>query len=407
METTPNRQILVINCGSSSIKFALFELPAGIVLASGLADRLGTPDALLEVRADACKWTPELRESGHGEALRTIIRTLETALGERLNITAIGHRVVHGGEFFRSAVRIDESVIQKIDACSKLAPLHNPAHVLGIRTAMACFPEIPQVAVFDTAFHQSLEPHVFLYAIPYEYYESLGVRRYGMHGTSHHYVAMQAAAALGKPLGSLSLLTAHLGNGCSVCAIQDGKSVDTSMGLTPLEGLMMGTRSGDVDPNLHQFLHENAGLSVAEITAVLNRKSGILGVSGVSNDMRTVSAAANSGNTRAQLAIDMFAYRLAKAMLAMTAPLSHLDAIVFTGGIGENSALIREKACSHLQILGVHLDPERNHSAGKQTGGFISADSACGPALLVIPTNEESMIARSTDETLSNSTTPL
>jgi len=407
METTPNRQILVINCGSSSIKFALFELPAGIVLASGLADRLGTREAHLEVRAGDRKWTPQLRESDHGGALRTIIRTLETALGERLNISAIGHRVVHGGEFFRSAVRIDESVIEKIDACSKLAPLHNPSHVLGIRTAMECFPEVEQVAVFDTAFHQSLEPRAFLYAIPYEYYETLGVRRYGMHGTSHHYVAMQAAGLLGKNIESLSLLTAHLGNGCSVCAIRDGRSADTSMGLTPLEGLMMGTRSGDVDPNLHQFLNENAGLSVAEITAVLNRKSGLLGVSGVSNDMRAVAAAADSGNARAQLAIDMFAYRLAKAMLALTASLDHLDAIIFTGGIGENSALIREKACSHLKILGVHLDLERNQSAGKQTGGFISADSAPAPALLVIPTNEEWMIARSTHDILSNSTQPL
>jgi len=404
MKTSTTRQILVINCGSSSIKFALHDLTNGSVLARGLADRLGTDDARLEVDAGGRKWNPELSGSGHSEALRAIIHSLESALGEQLEIAAIGHRVVHGGEFFRAAVRIDESVIEKIDACSKLAPLHNPAHVLGIRTATDFFPDVPQVAVFDTAFHQSLKPHVFLYAIPYEYYETLAVRRYGMHGTSHHYVGMRAAEALGKSFESVSLLTAHLGNGCSVCAIRDGKSADTSMGLTPLEGVMMGTRSGDVDPNLHLFLSENADLTVAEITTMLNRSSGLLGISGVSNDMRTVCAAASEGNARAQLAIDMFAYRLAKAMLALTASLNHLDAIVFTGGIGQNSALIREKTCAHLALLAVDLDGTRNREAGKHTGGFISSPSSSGPALLVIATDEEWMIAHSTDDVLTNST---
>lgn len=404
MELSTKRQILVINCGSSSLKFSLIDHPAGIIRASGQADRLGTESAVLEITISDQKSTSDLPSVDHGGVLRAVIQSLEDAWGSDLNISAIGHRVVHGGEFFRSAVLIDESVIEKIDACSKLAPLHNPAHVLGIRTAMESFAGIPQVAVFDTAFHQSMEPHAFHYAIPYEYYESLGVRRYGMHGTSHHYVGMQAAVALAKPFESVSLLTAHLGNGCSVCAIRDGLSVDTSMGLTPLEGVMMGTRSGDVDPNLHQFLNENAGLSVAEVTTMFNRKSGLLGVSGVSNDMRSVSAAAASGNVRAALAIDMFAYRLAKGMMALAAGLDRLDAVVFTGGIGENSSMIRTKTCSHLQLLGVDLDPDRNLESGKQSGGFISSSAATGPALLVIPTNEEWMIAQSTAAVLTQST---
>lgn len=397
-------QTLVINCGSSSIKFALIELQSGNVLAGGIADRLGTDSATLEVHLGASRESASLASANHGSALRAIVEILERAFEEKLNIASIGHRIVHGGEFFRSAVRIDESVIQKIDTCSKLAPLHNPAHVLGIRTAMACFPDVPQVAVFDTAFHQTLPPEAFLYAIPYEYYETLAVRRYGMHGTSHHYVGMQAAKALGKPFESISLLTAHLGNGCSVCAIRNGQSVDTSMGLTPLEGVMMGTRTGDVDPNLHLFLHENTGLSLQEITTILNRKSGLLGVSGISNDMRTVASAAAEGHVRASLAINLFAYRLAKGMLALTAALSDLDAIVFTGGIGENSSLIRAKTCQHLQLLRVCLDPDRNAISGRNSEGVISAAASPGPQVMVIPTNEEWMIARSTADVLSEST---
>jgi len=401
MEKSHHHQILVINCGSSSIKFALFELPKGDVVANGLADRVGTADAALDLVVAGHPLQITLAAQDHGNALREIIKALEANLGDRLKITAIGHRIVHGGEFFRSAVRINEAVVKQIDECSKLAPLHNPAHVLGIRTAFECFPGVPQVAVFDTAFHQTLPPHAFLYAIPYEYYETLAVRRYGMHGTSHHFVGMQAAAALGRPFESLSLLTAHLGNGCSVCAIRDGISMDTSMGLTPLEGVMMGTRSGDVDPNLHLFLQENAGLSLEQTTTMLNRKSGLLGVSGVSNDMRAVSAAAAAGNARAALAIDLFSYRLAKGMLALAAALDRLDAIVFTGGIGENSAVIRSKTCAHLGILGIQVDDARNAVAGKSSEGIISPASSSGPQVMVIVTNEEWMIARSTESLLS------
>ncbi len=406
MEKLHYHQILVINCGSSSIKFALIELPKGDVLASGLADRLGTTDAALEVIAAGCRVPTTLAAPDHGSALRAIIDTLEAKLGDRLKITAIGHRIVHGGEFFRTAVRINEAVVAQIDECSKLAPLHNPAHVLGIRTAFECFPDVPQVAVFDTAFHQTLPAQAYLYAIPYEYYETLAVRRYGMHGTSHHYVGMQAATALGRPFESVSLLTAHLGNGCSVCAIRDGISVDTSMGLTPLEGVMMGTRSGDVDPNLHLFLQENAGLSLEETTTMLNRKSGLLGVSGVSNDMRTLTAAAAAGNARAALAIDLFSYRLAKGILALAAALDRLDAIVFTGGIGENSAGIRSKTCSHLGILGIQVDDARNADAGKSSGGIISPASSSAPQVMVIATDEEWMIARSTESILSEPPLP-
>lgn len=399
----PSRQILVVNCGSSSIKFVLMNWPDGAVVASGLADRLGTESATLTVKFGSDETATLLKHPDHEHALREVLDQLEASFGDALRICAVGHRVVHGGEFFRSAVRVDTDVIEKIDACSKLAPLHNPAHVLGIRTAMECFPEVPQVVVFDTAFHQTIPPKAFLYAIPYEHYENLALRRYGMHGTSHHYVGMQAAARLGKPFEAVSLITAHLGNGCSVCAIRNGRSVDTSMGLTPLEGVMMGTRSGDVDPNLHLFLMENAGMSLEETTVMLNRKSGLLGVSGVSNDMRAVAAAADSGNARAALAIDLFSYRLAKGILAQAAGLDQLDALVFTGGIGENSSLIRGKTCKHLRLLGVEIDAAINAQSDRSYNGRISPDSTSGPRVLVIPTNEEWMIAQSTAEVLAAS----
>lgn len=389
-------RVLVINSGSSSVKFALFESSASTPLAAGVADRIGTEEASLICTFAGEKTTDRIPAGDIKSALHAILGCLESCLGSPLRLTAIGHRVVHGGEFFRAATRIDADVLEKIEACSKLAPLHNPAHAAGIRTAGECFPGVPQVAVFDTAFHQSMPEHAFLYAVPYEYYETLSVRRYGMHGTSHHYVSLRAAEVLGMAPDAACLITAHLGNGCSVCAVRDGRSVDTTMGLTPLEGVMMGTRSGDVDPNLHGFLAENAGLSLSEITNILNRQSGLLGVSGVSNDMRTVANAAESGNARAALAIRMFSYRLAKGILAMAAGLPRLDALVFTGGIGENSAAVREQTVADLGVLRLQLDAERNATSGRTSDGIISPDDPDRPRVMIVPTNEEWMIAKST-----------
>jgi acetate kinase len=300
---------------------------------------------------------------------------------------------VHGGEFFTESVVLDDDAIAKIESCSALAPLHNPANLQGIRAARERFRDHQHVAVFDTAFHQTLPSKAFLYAIPSELYERHKIRRYGFHGTSHRYVAGEAARRLGKPPDALELVTAHLGNGCSACAVKNGRSVDTTMGLTPLEGLVMGTRSGDVDPNLHDFLAEHSRLSLSEITDLLNKKSGLLGLSGTSNDMRTLLEARARGDTRAALAIDVFTYRLAKAVLALSAALERLDALVFTGGIGEHAAPIRAETLAALRVLGPVLDAERNEVHGASSGGRITRDESRLLAL-VVPTNEELVIAR-------------
>jgi acetate kinase len=290
-------------------------------------------------------------------------------------------------------------VIQKIEELASLAPLHNPPNALGIRVAAELFPGKPQVAIFDTAFHQSLPPYAFHYAIPYEYYEKYRVRRYGFHGTSHHYVTLEAARRLGTPFDRAQFISAHLGNGCSATAVKQGQSLDTTMGLTPLEGLVMGTRSGDVDPSLLLFLQQREGLTLEQITDILTRKSGLLGVSGVSHDMRSVIAAAADGNARAQLAIDLFCHRLARAILGLAASLSSIDALIFTGGIGENNALIRAKVLRHLALLHPEIDPKLNDQNGKRSDGRITSGSSA-LLCLVIPTNEELMIARETDRLL-------
>ena len=351
METAhshPTECLIVINCGSSSLKFAVFLMDGETVILKGLAERLGSPDALLTIERDGHSTVTPLPGASHHNALRTVIASMNG-----LHPRAIGHRVVHGGEDFTGSVIIGEKVIATIEHCSNLAPLHNPANLLGIRTARDLFPDLPQVAVFDTAFHQTLPPQAFLYAIPYEYYEKLKVRRYGFHGTSHHFVSLEAARLLGNMPEDTSLITIHLGNGCSACAIRNGRSVDSTMGLTPGEGLVMGTRSGDVDPALHQFLQDQTGMSLSEITTMLNSRSGLLGLSGLSNDMRTLTAAAADGHPRARLAIGIFCYRLAKSICGLMAPLDRIDALVFTGGIGENSAEIRSLTADHLRILGV------------------------------------------------------
>jgi acetate kinase len=388
-------QTLVINSGSSSLKFALIEAGSGRITRQGLAERLGTEVARLRTHAidgDGAETSAEkpMPGAGHAEALEEIL----AHLGAR-QPNAVGHRVVHGGESFKGSVVLDDGAVERIRACNDLAPLHNPANLLGIEIARRKFPALGQVAVFDTAFHQTLPPRAFMYAVPYDLYERHRVRRYGFHGTSHAFVAGEAALRIGKPLEELQLVTAHLGNGCSACAIKGGRSADTTMGLTPLEGVVMGTRSGDVDPNLHQFLADQTGRSLSQITDLLNRESGLLGLSGASNDMRTLLQARDRGDARAALAIDVFCYRLAKALLGLCAALERIDALVFTGGIGEHAAAIRAETLAQLRVLGPTIDPVRNAAHGAATGGRITADGS--PLLcLVIPTNEELVIARET-----------
>lgn len=404
MKTDPSTGCLVvINCGSSSLKFAVFPVNGETVLAKGLAERLGSAEALLTSVRDGETTSVAIPGASHLAALQAVVAGLAG-----LNPCAIGHRVVHGGEEFTGSVVIDDRVVAAVERCSSLAPLHNPANLIGIRTARGLFPDLPQVAVFDTAFHQTLPPEAFLYAIPYDYYETLKVRRYGFHGTSHHYVSLEAARLLGKPHQETSLITIHLGNGCSACAIKNGRSMDSTMGLTPGEGLVMGTRSGDVDPALHQFLQDQTGMRLSEITTMLNSRSGLLGLSGLSNDMRTLSQAARDGHERARLArlaIGVFCYRLAKSVCGLIAALDSLDAIVFTGGIGENSAEVRALTAARLKILGIDLDAGKNGSHGKSYEGWISSPDSRIPCL-VVPTNEELMIARETLRLISPPSTP-
>jgi acetate kinase len=386
--------ILVINSGSSSLKFSLFDPKTEAVLASGIAERLETDQAVLKlVDLDGVKHQEPMPAADHRAALLRVIEIVGHR--QRFDVKAVGHRVVHGGEDFRRSVLVTELVVQRIEELADLAPLHNPASVQGIRVVSELFPGKPQVVVFDTAFHQTLPDYAFHYAIPYEYYEKYRIRRYGFHGTSHHFVSLQAAKVIGKAFDKAQFISAHLGNGCSASAIRDGRSVDTSMGLTPLEGLMMGTRSGDVDPSLHLYLQEKEQRSLRDITdEILTRRSGLLGVSGVSHDMRAVIAAANEGHERARLAINLFCYRLARSILGLTASLSSIDALIFTGGIGENSAPVRARVLTHLAVLRPELDQNLNEKHGKGTAGRITAQS--GLLCLVIATDEELMIARET-----------
>jgi acetate kinase len=383
--------ILVINCGSSSLKFSIIDPENGRAQVQGLAECLNTPQATMKTKfIEGVNYEVELPKAKHIDILDELLREI----GD-LKIVGVGHRVVHGGEAFKDSVSIDSDVIRGIDECIELAPLHNPANLTGIRAAMQRFPDVPHVAVFDTAFHQTMPPRAYLYAIPYRFYEGLKVRRYGFHGTSHRFVAGEAAKLLNKPIGEVNLVTAHLGNGCSACAIREGHSLDTTMGLTPLEGLVMGTRSGDVDPNLHDYLSRRIDYDLQGITNILNRESGLLGISGLSNDMRTLVQAVGEGNARADLAIDVFCYRLAKAILGLSAALDRLDALVFTGGIGENSAPVRTRTLGHLRVLGARVDTQLNEQNGASASGRITAQDS-GLLALVVATNEELVIARET-----------
>ncbi|GHF59285.1 acetate kinase [Deinococcus metalli] len=388
---------LILNCGSSSVKVALLSPGDGRVALSGLAERLGSEGAALRLDVQGERRVLALGTGSYAEAFAALLGELD-ALGLRADVRAVGHRVVHGGEAFSAPALITPEVLDAIRACSALAPLHNPANVAGIEAARAAFPGLPQVAVFDTAFHQTMPEVAYRYAVPDAWYRQHAVRRYGFHGTSHAYVAQEAAAMLERPLAELNVVTAHLGNGCSVCAVQGGRSVDTSMGLTPLEGLVMGTRSGDVDPGLHDFIARQAGLSLDQVTAALNRESGLAGLSGVSNDLRELEAAAGRGHAGARLALDVFVYRLAKGVASMAAALGRVDALVFTGGIGENSVPVRAATLARLGVLNAGVDDAANARAVRGTPGVISAPGRL--LALVVNTNEELMIARETARTL-------
>ncbi|WP_161867208.1 acetate kinase [Pseudomonas yangonensis] len=386
------RNILVINCGSSSIKFALVNEAQETFILSGLAERLGSPEAVLHWQQDEHKDSLMLSGADHRLALSHLLPIVQQAAAGALH--GIGHRVVHGGEHFSGATRLDAVSLQAIRHIAPLAPLHNPANLQGIEAAMKLFPDLVQVAVFDTAFHQSLPEHAYRYAVPQTLYAEHGVRRYGFHGTSHRYVSRKAAHMSGLAFDASSWLVAHLGNGSSTCAVENGHSRDTSMGLTPLEGLVMGTRSGDVDPNLHSHLARTLGWSLEQIDSMLNKDSGLLGLSGLSNDMRTLEQAREQGHAGASLAIEVFCYRLAKSLAAMSCALRRLDGLIFTGGIGENSALIRSRTLDHLSLLGLKLDAQANARCVRGVAGAIHAEGHT--RVLVVPTNEERQIALDT-----------
>lgn len=392
-QTTGESQdlVLVINSGSSSLKFALIHPESEKTVVSGLAERLNSPEAAITIKAeDGRKDILAIPNLGHEGALDEILRHLTG-----FQIKAVGHRVVNGGEKFSKSILLDDDSEASIAACKDIAPVHAPANAMGIHVARRKFPNIPHVAVFDTAFHQSIPPHAYRYGVPHEWYEKHRVRKYGFHGTSHRYISSQASRLLGKPIGKLQLLTAHLGNGCSVCAVREGESADTSMGFTPLEGLVMGTRCGDLDANVLLFIQQRTGQSLAKITDVLNKKSGLLGISGISSDMRILLQEEASGNKEAHLAVEIFCYRLARHLLSLTAALDRVDALIFTGGIGENSAAIRQRTLDHLRILGPVLDGDLNAVHGKGAAGRITK-SESRLLVLVIPTNEELVIALET-----------
>lgn len=392
-------KILVLNCGSSSIKYKLYEMTTKEVLAQGGIEKLGLPDSFLKFKMpDGSKKTIEKNMPEHTVGVQLIFDTLTNpeygCIKSLPEIDAVGHRLVHGGEKFNTSVVITPEVIEQMKACTDLAPLHNPANLKGVAAVSAILPNVPQVGVFDTAFHQTMPAHAYMYALPYEYYTQYGVRRYGFHGTSHRYVSRRACEFLGIDYEKTKIITVHVGGGGSITAIKDGKSIDTSMGLTPVEGLVMGTRSGDVDLGAITYLMDKLGLSVADLNTIINKKSGVLGVSGVSSDMRDIEDAIAKGNERAKLALDMFEYRLLKYIGAYTAALNGVDLIVFTGGIGENQVITREYICKGLNYLGVKFNKELNAKTRGEEVEISTPDSKV--RVVVIPTDEELTIATDT-----------
>lgn len=389
--------VLVINCGSSSLKYQLINSDTEDVLAKGLCERIGIDGRLVYQKAGCDKEITEAAMPTYKEAIQMVLDALVNdktgAVKSLSEVNAVGHRIVHGGEKFASSVVITDEVLEAVAQCNDLAPLHNPANLIGINACKELMPGVPMVAVFDTAFHQTMPEKAYLYGLPYEYYENYKVRRYGFHGTSHSFVSKETARFLGMDLENSKIIVCHLGNGASISAVKDGKCVDTSMGLTPLEGLVMGTRSGDIDPAIMEYIAKKEDLDIAGVMNVLNKKSGLEGISGLSSDFRDLTAGAKEGNKRAIAAIEVFCYRVAKYVGSYAAAMNGVDAIAFTAGIGENVGLVREKVCSYLGYLGITLDAEANAKSGDDCV-ISAADSKVKVA--VIPTNEELAICRET-----------
>ena len=391
-------KILVINCGSSSLKYQLIDSESEAVLAKGLCERIGIEGSQITYqKTGEDKIKTQTPMPDHTKAVELVISAL-TAEGTGVissldEIGAVGHRVVHGGEKFASSVLITDEVMAAVEECNDLAPLHNPANIIGINACKELMPSVPQVAVFDTAFHQTMPAESYIYGIPYEYYEKYAVRKYGFHGTSHSYVSKRTAEILGEDYSKLKTIVCHLGNGASICAVDGGRSVETSMGMTPVMGLVMGTRSGSIDPGVIEYIAKKDGLDMAGAINVLNKKSGVLGISGVSSDFRDLDEAVAAGNERAKIAIDVFNHRVVHYVGAYAAAMNGVDAIVFTAGVGENSPGVRESICEKFGYLGAKIDPEKNNVRGEEK--IISTDDS-KVKLLVVPTNEELMIARET-----------
>ncbi|MDE7310496.1 MAG: acetate kinase [Eubacterium sp.] len=389
--------VLVINCGSSSLKYQVIDSATEGVLAKGLCERIGIDGRLVYQPAGGEKEITEAAMPTHKQAIQMVIDALineKTGIIKSLEeIGAVGHRIVHGGEKFAASAIITDEMIAAVEACSDLAPLHNPANLIGVRACQELMPHTPMVGVFDTAFHQTMPKEAYLYGVPYEYYEKYAVRKYGFHGTSHSYVSKRAAAILDKPYESLKTIVCHLGNGASVCAVKNGQSVDTSMGLSPLEGLVMGTRSGDIDPSAVEYIAKKENLDLAGVLNVLNKKSGVMGLSGVSSDFRDLEAAEKDGNERAATAQQVFNYRVLKYIGAYAAAMNGVDCICFTAGVGENNGVIRKQICDSLSFLGIQIDDEANSKRGEEV---IVSTPDSKVKVLVIPTNEELAIARET-----------
>ncbi|MGH4119703.1 acetate kinase [Clostridium sp.] len=396
-------KVLVINCGSSSLKYQLINMKDENCLAQGLIERIGSEGSVLTQKVEGReKYIVKQNMKDHKDAIKLVLKTLIDEINGVIKsvdeISAVGHRVVHGGEYYSESVLIDENVMKAIEDCSKLAPLHNPPNIIGINSCKALMPNTPMVAVFDTAFHQNMPEHAFIYPIPYELYEEHKIRKYGFHGTSHKYVSQVAADMMKRDIKDLKIISCHLGNGASVAAIKGGKSIDTSMGFTPLAGLAMGTRSGNIDPSIITFMIQELSMSSEEVADILNKKSGVLGISGVSSDFRDIWDAAKN-NKRAQLALDVFHYDVKKFICAYAGALSGVDCIIFTAGVGENSVKAREACCNGLEFLGIKIDVEKNNVIGK-AAEISTADSTV--KVFVIPTNEELMIARDTKEVINS-----
>lgn len=391
-------KILVINCGSSSLKYQLIDMTTEKPLAEGIVERIGIEGSVLTQKVEGReKYIRKLDMKNHKKAISLVLEALvdekHGVIKSLSEISAVGHRIVHGGEKYSKSVLIDEEVKQSIKDCYKLAPLHNPAHMIGIEACEELMPNVKMVAVFDTAFHQTMENTAFLYALPYEFYEKYGIRKYGFHGTSHMYVSRVCAETMNKDIKDLKIITCHLGNGASLCAVKNGVSVDTSMGFTPLDGIAMGTRSGSIDPSIVQYLVSECGYTVDEVVDILNKKSGALGLSGISSDFRDLEDAYEKGDKRAILALDLYHYRIRKEIGAYAAAMGGVDAIVFTAGIGENGAITRKEAVKNLEFMGIKIDDEKNNVRGKLRE--ISTDDST-VKVFTIPTNEELVIARDT-----------